>query len=133
MQRQSDFRCLTPHPVSQDIRSALREEKGTCYRSIPLPYCHNISSGTGLPHRHRPVPCMAHLKSDRYLCRISFCFASITAASFLIVCSEYTTPVGLFGVLTITALVFAVIFDSNSSSFGWNVSVSGEISTSTPS
>ena len=32
--------------------------------------------------------------------------------------SEYTTPVGLFGVLTITAFVFAVIFSSNSASFG---------------
>ena len=39
-----------------------------------------------------------------------FCFSSRIAAIFLIVSSEYTTPVGLFGVFTITAFVFAVIF-----------------------
>ena len=63
----------------------------------------------------------------------SFSFFSRIAAIALIVASSYTTPVGLFGLLMITAFVLAVIFASNSSSFGINVSVSGEMTTTFPS
>ena len=59
----------------------------------------------------------------------SACFFSKIAAMFFMVASEYTTPVGLLGELTITILVFAVSFASNSSSLGWKLEVSGDIST----
>ena len=41
--------------------------------------------------------------------------------------------VGLFGVLMITALVFSLIFSSNSTRFGWKSTVFGDTTTSSPS
>ena len=72
----------------------------------------------GPPRHHKPAHGMAHRRSGRSHVPNSFCFASRITESFLIVSSEYTTPVGLCGVFTITALVFGVIFCSNSARFG---------------
>ena len=47
------------------------------------------------------------------------------SASFLIVCSEYTAPDGLFGELIITAFVFLFTNFSNSSKLIWKFFVSG--------
>ena len=63
----------------------------------------------------------------------SFSLARRISAIRSSVPAEYTTPVGLLGVLMITPLVLGVIFCSNSSRLGWKVSVSGETTTKTPS
>ena len=55
----------------------------------------------------------------------SFCFASSTAISDLIVSSEYTTPVGLLGLLIITAFVLGVTAAANDSGSGIKLSVGG--------
>ena len=53
---------------------------------------------------------------------------SISAIAFK-VSSEYTTPVGLFGVFIITAFVLFVIFCSKEAISGWNVDVSDNTGT----
>ena len=63
----------------------------------------------------------------------SFSLRSRIAARLRMISSLYTTPVGLLGLLMITAFVDGVTFSSNSESFGIKVSVSGEITTTFPS